>query len=142
MRRKTWRPNPGPQVEVLRRKEKEILYGGSRGGGKSEAGLAWLVKPPYIHSPKYTSLVIRKNYEDLNDWAKRARIFYAGLGEIVGKPAEIRWKAGGVTRLGHWNDKEALSKYLGHEIHKLLIEELTETVGTELEYLQLLVLQH
>ena len=30
-----WQPHPGPQTEALQRSEKEILFGGSRGGGKS-----------------------------------------------------------------------------------------------------------
>lgn len=133
-----WQPHPGPQTWVLERKEKEVLFGGARGGGKTEAGLAWLCEPEYISNPRYRALVIRRNYDDLSDWIHRAKIFYRDIAEIVGKPAEIRWRAGGITRLGHWNDREALGKYLGHEYQKMLIEELTEGIGSELEYLQLL----
>lgn len=32
-----WQPHPGPQTEALTRAEDEILYGGARGGGKTDA---------------------------------------------------------------------------------------------------------
>jgi hypothetical protein len=133
-----WSPHKGRQTQALERKETEILFGGARGGGKTEAGQAWLAEPEYIKHPRFNSLVLRKNYDDLSDWINRARYFYYGIGEIIGKPAEIRWKWGGRTKLGHWGDPSAIGKYLGHEYHKILIEELTESIATEKEYLQLL----
>ncbi len=134
----SWQPQPGPQTEALRRNEKEILYGGARFGGKSVAGMAWLCEPEYISNPQYQSLIIRKDYDDLADWIHRARFFYGDLCEIVGNPSVIKWKAGGVTRVGHWKDKTTISKYLGHEYQKMLFEELTQGVSSFEEYQMLL----
>lgn len=39
-----WQPQP-KQVEALERPEYEILYGGARGGGKTAAGIGWLLYP-------------------------------------------------------------------------------------------------
>jgi len=72
-----WQPHEGPQTEALSRSEFEILYGGSRGGGKTEAGLAWMVEPEFLQNEMYRGLVIRKNVEDLRDWIDRAKIFIA-----------------------------------------------------------------
>jgi len=132
--KKKWSPQIGPQYEVLSRSEKLILFGGARGGGKSEAGLAWLMEEPYISHPQYRSLVLRKDYEDLNDWIFRAKRFYDGIGEIVGKPAVIRWKGGGETQLGHWKDRDTISKYIGNEYHKMLCEELTQCIRSQEEF--------
>ena len=43
-----WRPNPGQQTKALQRMEREVCYGGARGGGKTDAGMVWLVNPVYI----------------------------------------------------------------------------------------------
>jgi hypothetical protein len=133
-----WKPQEGSQTEALSRSEKEILLAGTRGSAKTETGLAWLCEPEYIEHPEYRSLVIRRNYDDLNDWIFRARSFYSGIGDIVGVPAKIRWKGGGETVLGHWKDKDTISKYLGHEYSKILVEEMTQSIGTLDEYKMLM----
>lgn len=133
-----WTANSLPQENALSRSENEILYGGARGGGKTEAGLAWLVEPEYVNHPLYRSLVIRRDYEDLADWIFRAKIFYQGMCEIVGNPAIIKWRGGGVTRLGHWKDKNTIRKYIGQEYWKMLLEELTQSIDTLKEYKLLL----
>lgn len=129
-----WTPHPGPQTEILRRKEFELLYGGARGGGKSEAGLAWLSEPEYFYHPEYRCLILRKNAEDLADWLLRARRFWAGDVSIIGKPPVLRFPGGGVGTVGHLKDDSAYEKYQGHEYHKILFEELTQ-IPKETQYL-------
>ena len=134
---RVWEPHPGAQIEALSRSEDEILYGGARGGGKTEAGLAWMVEPEYYKHPLYKGLVIRKNFDDLSDWIARARVFYRGMAEIAGNPPVIRLGPGGFIRTGHLKDSDAYNKYLGHEYHKILIEELTQIPRLE-DYLKLI----
>lgn len=130
---KDWNPQPA-QAKVLSRSEREIFTGGSRFGGKTELGLAWLAEPEYYTHPMYRGLVIRKDYDDLKQWLLRARLFYQGIANISGTPARITWQGGGVTDVGHWKDKETISKYIGQEYHKILIEEMTQTIRSEEEY--------
>lgn len=127
----------------------EVLFGGARGPGKTDAGIQWLHgdrigKLPdgqdkfYIHHPQYRALVLRKNYDDLVDWIDRASFLYKYANvEVVGKPAEIRWPSGAKFRLGHLKDRSSYEKYLGHEYHRLLIEELT-LIPQEKHYIQIL----
>ncbi|MBN1999029.1 phage terminase large subunit, partial [candidate division KSB1 bacterium] len=129
-----WKPNPGPQTEVLRRSEDEILFGGSRGGGKTVAGMVWMVEPAYIANPRYQGLVIRKNSDDLSDWIERARHMYRPTrATFAGNPPKIRFPSGALIRTGHLKDKNAYTKYQGHEYQKILIEELTQ-IPRELDY--------
>lgn len=133
-----WMPNPGPQTVVLTRPEFEILYGGARGGGKTEAGLAWMIEPDYVNHPKYRGLVIRRNADDLSDWVARARDFYGSVGaNFAGKPPIIKFPSGAFIRTGHLRDENAYTKYQGHEYQKILIEELTQ-IPEELRYLRLI----
>lgn len=119
-----WEPTP-KQEEALVRDEYEILYGGARGGGKTDAGMAWLLYDK--DHPLYKALVIRRNADDLSDWVERAKRMYAPTGiEFTGKPAIGRWPSGAFIKLGHLKDDNAYEKYQGHEYHKILIEELTQ----------------
>ncbi len=131
-----WQPHPGPQTEVLKCIEFEILFGGSRGGGKTDAGLAWLIR--WIHLAYYRALVIRRNSDDLRDWVDRAQLFYGTCGgKVVGNPPEVRFPSGAKIRTGHLKDDNAYTKYQGHEYQKMLIEELTQ-IDAELNYLKLI----
>lgn len=131
-----WAPHPGPQTEALSRSEFEILYGGARGGGKTDAGIVWIVEP--TANPLYRGLVIRKNFDDLSDWIERSKVMYRCLGgEYRGTPARFVFPSGAVIRLGHLKDEDAYTKYQGHEYHRVLIEELTH-IPSEQSYLKLI----
>lgn len=128
-----WKPNPGPQTEILTRTEFELGFGGARGGGKTDAGLAWLSRDS--NHPKFRALVIRKNATDLSDWLERASAFYAGTGaKRIG--THIQFPSGGIIRTGHLKDDNAFGKYQGHEYQRMLIEELPQ-IGSEANYLKL-----
>lgn len=133
-----WIPYPGMQTKMLQTKAVEGMAGGARGPGKTQGGIAWLVKPYLLENSRARSLVIRKNSEDLVDWLDRARYHYAAYGGIVtGKPAVIKFPGGYIIRTGHMKDENAYSKYQGQEYQRILIEELTQ-ISTEKQYLQLL----
>lgn len=124
-----WKPQP-KQEEALARIEDEILYGGARGGGKTDCGMAWLMYD--IKEPRYRALVIRRNATDLSDWIDRARImYYDAGGRFVGDT--FVFPSGARIRTGHLADKDAYQKYQGHEYQKILIEELTH-ISRESDY--------
>ncbi len=131
-----WKPHKGPQEKALRVKAFETLYGGARGGGKTDAGLVWMIKP--VTFSRYRGLVIRKNSQDLRDWVDRARHMYSGLqAEVIGTPPEIRFPTGAKILTGHLKDDNAYEKYQGHEYQRMLLEELTQ-IPDEERYLKLI----
>lgn len=139
----TWYPHP-KQEFALERAEYEVLYGGARGGGKTDAGLVWLIGEEYtpgkvlLEHPRYRALVIRKNAEDLADWIDRAYRFYSSFGvDIAYKPAILRFPSGAIIRTGHLKDDQSYTKYMGQEFPRILIEELTQ-IPLEKRYLQLI----
>lgn len=139
-----WHPFPKQEI-ALERPEFEVMFGGSRGPGKTDTGLVWLIGEDYapgrplITHPRYRALVIRKNAEDLADWIDRAFRFYKGFGvDIAYKPAILRFpKYGSVIRTGHLKDEQSYTKYMGQEFPRMLIEELTQ-IPFEKRYLQLI----
>lgn len=134
-----WKPNEGPQFAFLEAvasgEYDEVLYGGARGGGKTDAGIMSLLYDK--DHPLYRALVIRRNADDLRDWTDRAERWYLGQGFTRGgTPPEFVHKGGAKIRTGHLKDDNAYSKYQGHEYHKQLIEELTQ-IPREENYLKL-----
>lgn len=132
-----WKANSGQQELALRIPSSvfEELYGGARGGGKTDAGIHWIVSPgedtsfPVIEIPKFRGLVIRKNSDDLSDWIDRAqRVYVPEYGAKLVKHPHVyfQFPHGSVIRCGHLKDKDAYTKYQGHEYQRLLIEELTQ----------------
>ena len=132
----SWTPNPGPQTFVLSLpyNSYEILYGGARGGGKTDAGLVFIGE--HQANPKYRALVIRKNADDLADWVDRVRVMYPHA-SVAYRPAIITFPSGAVIRTGHLKDDQAYTKYQGQEYQRMLIEELTQ-IPSEKRYLQLI----
>jgi len=130
-----WIPH-AKQKTALERSEFEILFGGARGGGKTDAGQAWLLYDK--DNPLYKALVIRRNADDLSDWIARARVMYTRCGGIVsGNPPIIKFPSGAFIKTGHLKDENAYEKYQGHEYQKMLIEELTQ-IPREIHYLKLI----
>jgi hypothetical protein len=117
----------------------ELLYGGARGGGKTEIGMAWLLKPPHFGNSRFRALVLRRNYDDLSDWIDRAERFYAPVGGrvIASGPPRVVFESGlgkgAIFRLGHLKDKNTYTKYQGHEYQRLIIEEVQQ-ITTEQQY--------
>jgi hypothetical protein len=140
-----WKPFP-KQEQALVVKAFEVLFGGARGPGKTDTGIAWLLKP--LSDPKvsakslnrYRALVIRKNSTDLTDWLDRASFMYSRYGAKLGTEFNapvIRFPSGAKFRTGHLKDEQAYSKYVGHEYQRELIEELNQ-IPNERRYLQLI----
>jgi len=131
---RSWKPHK-KQEKALMSRAFETLYGGARGGGKTDAGMAWLLYP--IGDERYRALVIRRNFADMNDWIDRAMVMYSGTNAKFVNGNEIKFPSGAKIIIGHFSDPKAYMKYQGHEYHRMLIEELTQ-IPTEEMYLKLI----
>lgn len=135
-----WRPHPGPQTRALSIDIPELLYGGARGGGKTDAGIAWIGAPgaDAMAHPRYRGLVIRKNGKDLREWVDRAYMRWAAYGvrKAGNQSVEFRWPSGAAIHTGHLADKDAYEHYQGMEFQRLLVEEATQ-IPDEERYLRL-----
>jgi hypothetical protein len=125
-----WTPTPVQEI-ALSSTADEILFGGSRGGGKTDTALHWLLYD--VENPAYRGLVIRRNATDLADFIDRARTTYNQLGATVsGNPATIKFPSGAIIYTGHLATPDAYTKYQGWEIHRLLMEEVTHIPSEKL----------
>ena len=66
--------NDGPQTEFLAADEKDVLYGGAAGGGKS---YAMLVDPlRYAHKKAHRALILRRSMPELRELIDKSRELY------------------------------------------------------------------
>jgi len=67
-------PNDGPQTDFLAAGEKDVLYGGAAGGGKS---YAMLVDPlRYAHKKAHRALILRRSMPELREMIDKSRELY------------------------------------------------------------------
>tara|TARA_R100001530_G_scaffold5793_2_gene7064 strand:+ start:3789 stop:5378 length:1590 start_codon:yes stop_codon:yes gene_type:complete len=67
-------PNDGPQTDFLAASEKDVLYGGAAGGGKS---FAMLIDPlRSCHFKEHRALILRKSMPELRELIDKSRDLY------------------------------------------------------------------
>jgi hypothetical protein len=67
-------PNNGPQTDFLAASEKDVLYGGAAGGGKS---FAMLIDPlRSCHIPEHRALILRRSMPELRELIDKSRELY------------------------------------------------------------------
>jgi len=69
-----FKPNAGPQTDFLAAPERDVLYGGAAGGGKS---YAMLIDPlRYAHRSAHRALILRRSMPELRELIDKSRELY------------------------------------------------------------------
>lgn len=129
-----------PQARFLLLEEREALYGGAAGGGKSDALLMGALQ--HVHVPGYAAVIFRRTFADLalpGAIMDRAREWLAGSAArwnentktftfpTVGVPATLTF-----AYLEHDADR---LRYQGAEFHYIAFDELTQFSEVQYRYL-------
>lgn len=105
-----WRPHEGPQRRFVASGDREILFGGAAGGGKSD-GL--LMAAAMEHRNRYhRGIIFRKTFPELKDLIERSREIYPHLGAWY-KSASRDWyfPSGARVEFGYMAKDEDRYKY-------------------------------
>ena len=87
-----FKPNEGPQTEFLAANEREVLYGGSAGGGKSYAMLADPLR--YMGHPEFSGLLLRHTTEELRELILKSQELYPKIWKgIKWSERKMQWVA-------------------------------------------------
>jgi hypothetical protein len=123
----TWRPQPGPQTAFVASKVFEVVYGGARGGGKTDAALGEFA----CHAEKWQAaakgLLVRRTRTALEPTIARARRIFAD-DKAVWRAAKSRfeWPSGAVLYFRHLDNDADADLYQGHDYSRVYVEELTQ----------------
>ncbi len=75
-----WQPQPGPQTLLITCPFNEILYGGARGGGKTDGLLGDFASHAAQNDGKARGILFRQSFPELADIIERSKKIYFKLG--------------------------------------------------------------
>ena len=119
-----WRPQPGPQKALIDCTVGEILFGGARGGGKTDGVLGkWGLKEQRYGS-HFNAVFFRKEMPQQDDLIERAREIYAPLGASwLDQKKTFEMPNGGRVRFRPLESIQDAEKYQGQNLSDAAVEE-------------------
>lgn len=121
-----WKPQPGPQTDLITCPVGEILFGGARGGGKTDAIIGKWVYHANQYGENAHGVVFRRTFKQLEEVLKRTREIYPKIGATYSVTAQTWTFPNGATlKLRHLDNVVDAQAYQGHQYTFLVFEELT-----------------
>ena len=122
-----FKPNTGPQTEFLASSEREVFYGGARGGGKS---YAMLVDPlRYCHKDSHRALLLRRTMPELRDLINHSQHLYNKAypgAKWREQEKEWRFPSGAKIEFGYAENMTDALRYQGQSYTWIGIDELPQ----------------
>ena len=111
-----FKPNAGPQTDFLASGEREVLYGGAAGGGKSYATLADPLRNLNHHA--FSGLLVRHTTEELRELIQKSQELYPkAIPGIKWSERKSQWVTprGGRIWMSYLDkDQDVMEVRLGH----------------------------
>ena len=122
-----FKPNVGPQTRFLAAGEREVLYGGAAGGGKSYAMLADPLR--YMAHSQFSGLLLRHTTEELRELIWKSQEMYPKIYPgIKWSERKMQWVAPSGARLwfSYLDRDEDVLRYQGLAFSWVGFDELTQ----------------
>jgi len=122
-----FKPNDGPQTQFLAASEREVFYGGARGGGKS---YAMLIDPlRYCDKAHHRALLIRRSMPELRDMINHSQRLYGQAypgAKWREQEKEWRFPSGARIEFGYAENLTDVLRYQGQSYTWIGIDELPQ----------------
>jgi len=122
-----FKPNDGPQTQFLAASEREVFYGGARGGGKS---YAMLIDPlRYCDKQHHRALLLRRSMPELRDMINHSQRLYARAftgAKWREQEKEWRFPSGARIEFGYAENLTDVLRYQGQSYTWIGIDELPQ----------------
>lgn len=122
-----FQPNPGPQTEFLAACEKEVLYGGAAGGGKTMALIADPMR--YFSNPNFNGIILRRTNDELREIIWKSREIYQKVFKgAVWQEKKSQWvfPSGARLWMTYLERDEDVLRYQGQSFSYIAIDELSQ----------------
>ena len=120
-------PNEGPQTQFLAASEREVFYGGARGGGKS---YAMLIDPlRYCDKAKHRCLLLRRSMPELRDLINHSQQLYPKAypgAKWREQEKEWRFPSGAKIEFGYAENTTDVLRYQGQSYTWIGVDELPQ----------------
>ena len=122
-----FKPNAGPQTDFLASGEREVLYGGAAGGGKSYATLADPLRNLNHHA--FSGLLVRHTTEELRELIQKSQELYPkAIPGIKWSERKSQWVTprGGRIWMSYLDKDQDVMRYQGQAFNYIAFDELTQ----------------
>ena len=119
-----WSPQKGPQTLFLQTDAYEVLYGGAKGGGKSDVLLFASLR--FIDNCNYKALIVRRTFPKLLELIERSRCFKKLGAKYNVQQKFWRFPSGAIIRFGHCENSGDENNYQGQEYQYIGFDQLEE----------------
>jgi hypothetical protein len=122
-----WAPQEGPQKAFVECDAFEVVYGGARGGGKTDAVLGEFLYHAAECGPWARGLMVRRTRTALEPTIGRAREIYGPAGAVWQESkSRFVWSDGASLSFRHLDNDADADLYQGHDYSRVYVEELTQ----------------
>jgi hypothetical protein len=123
----TWRPQGPPQAAFVTSPAFETVYGGARGGGKTDASLGDFALHARACNAAAKGLLVRRTRTALEPTIARARQIFGAQGAVWRQARScFEWPTGAVLYFRHLDNDADADLYQGHDYTRVYVEELTQ----------------
>ena len=120
-------PNPGPQTEFLAASEREVLYGGSAGGGKSYGLLADPMR--YFGNKNFNGIILRRTNDELRELIWKSQEIYPKAypgARWQEKKSQWVFPSGAKLWMTYLERDDDVLRYQGQAFSYIAFDELTQ----------------
>ena len=120
-------PNPGPQTDFLAAPEREVLFGGAAGGGKSYALLADPLR--YFSNAAFSGLILRRTNDELRELVFKSQELYPKAypgAKWQEKKSQWTFPSGARLWMTYLERDEDVMRYQGQSFSYIGVDELTQ----------------
>ena len=120
-------PNPGPQTDFLAAPEREVLFGGAAGGGKSYSLLADPMR--YFSNPAFSGLILRRTNDELRELVFKSQELYPKAypgAKWQEKKSQWTFPSGARLWMTYLERDEDVMRYQGQSFSYIGVDELTQ----------------
>jgi len=120
-----WEPNPGPQSWLITCPVFETLFGGARGGGKSDGVLGEWASHADEYKEQAIGLCVRRERTQLVELVERSKVLYLPLGAKFNEQDKLwRFPNGARLRFAYLETDNDAQAYQGHSYTRVYVEEM------------------
>ncbi len=120
-----WQPQPGPQSWLITCPVFETLFGGARGGGKSDGVLGEWATHADLYGANAIGLCVRRERTQLVELIERSRIIFKPLGANFHEQDKLwRFPNGARLRFAYLESDNDAQSYQGHSYTRVYVEEM------------------